>query len=185
MKKSIVLSLALAMVLFSSFSFTPAPQIDTVLPTTFTSDMIIHQDLVTNVPDGIGFHGRTTEEKFSGTITSDWSAINGASLAMDELTNYLGFPTDTPNVYNLVGDAHSTIVIATKDSSGTLTLKANGKITGSIDLNQTPPLVILDINMVFSSASGTGSLAKNSAQGTITAHFQTPDGTGKMTGKYQ
>lgn len=183
MKRSLVLSLALIVVLFSSLSLAPVPQVNAGQPQDLSITIDLKQDAVDNVQRGESDRWRTTVEEFTGAVTaSNLGGIPVNSLvSMSNFTNFEFVPGAIPGTFDIDGTAHSTMIITT-DTGATITIKGDGTIKGNIPFGAT-------IKMNVNSTGSTGSLASNHVNGKLNADFtwftRPPSGTATLTGTYQ
>lgn len=164
MKKSLVLSLALLVVLFASLGMAPAaPRIDTAKPQAFNANLQVFPigDTV-NVPHGNSDRWRTINEHYVGGIFGD---INGAVL-MSITTNFV----ETGLVGPFSGPFHATIDINDANGNGTMSVNITGKIDG-VKADFGPPygiaIAYATISGQFNSTGATGSLAGKHINGTL------------------
>lgn len=177
-------SIAVLAVLFSSLGFAPAPQADREKDKDhakdFSATIALRQDKVVNVPLG-GNKWRTTEEIFSGSVTSSsWPDIAGATVKMNGTTDYTLDPGPFPGTFLIKGTTRQTMEIITTE--GTLKMRGRGDIQGTIPFGA-------DINMVWESSGGSGEMKDVDVAAKMKANFTwltlPPSGTATMTGKYQ
>ncbi|GEM_PF-5322007 len=189
MKSRILLSIVALAVLVSSLGFAPAPQADKDKDKDhakdFTATIALQQDKVVNVPLG-GNQWRTTEEVFSGKVTSSsWPAIADATVKMNGTTDYTLDPimfdpiTYLPIAFVIKGTTKQTMEIITK--KGTLKMRGRGTIEGTIPFGA-------DINMVWESSRGTGKMEDIDVEAKMKANFTwlslPPSGIATMNGIY-
>lgn len=180
MKRNIVLSLALVLVLFSSISFAPTPEVDIAQQQDFNASFDLKQLTVVNVPHGDNGRFRTVFEIFEGTspVVSDWDGINGAQAWMTVTTN---FEIDLDG--NLSGRSHSTLALVKgpPNAQNAIILDSKGTITGSFRTG------IGTITEKFNTETGTGNLAKAHATGNLSGTFSffTGTGSGTLTGQHK
>lgn len=196
-KKRIVLSVALILVLLSSFGTVMSSQVNAAgsqddhgqddKPKThdFTATFDIKQLVANNIPVGKGVGKyRTNFEIFQGStpVASNWTAINGSEIWMTAVTNY------TVDILgNLKGTTHVTMIMIQEGlpqdptDNSSLMFDANGTITGNVYLG--PGTIV----MKFNSGVGSGNLVSAKADGSILAAFNFHSGLGSatITGKYQ
>lgn len=182
MKRSLVLPLALIVVLFSSLSLAPVPQVNAGQPQDLSITIYLEQSKVENIQQGGSDRYRTTMEEFTGAVTaSNWGGIPVNSLvSMSNFTNYEFVPGAIPGTFDIDGTAHSIMTITTP--TGSITIEGDGKIKGNIPFGAV-------ITMNVNSNGSTGSLASNHVNGKLDATFRwttsPPSGTATLTGEYQ
>lgn len=181
MKRMRWLYLALALVLLGAVSLAPASTAEAKQPTDFTATIRFKQVRVVNQQQGESDRHRTVEEEFVGKVTrSTWPEMLGARVKIHNFTNYEMVPGARPDTFHINGTVHSTIEIIKR--GGTLTIKANGKIEGTIPSGA-------HIHMNFNSIAGTGSFADAHARGKLDGRFTwlttPPSGIAHLTGQYQ
>ncbi|GEM_PF-6725502 len=162
MKRTILLSLAMMLVLASTSSFAPAPTVDAAKPQAFSADIVVWPaGAPNNVQHGNSDRWRTVYERYGGVASGD---ING-SIDMSITTNFV--QTDAEGPFS--GPFHSTLVITTYDG-GTITLNVTGKIDGVkayFGPRYGVQIAYASITGKFNSTSATGSQEGKHVNGTL------------------
>lgn len=162
MKRKIILSLALILVLVGSFNFAPAPQVDAAKPQAFNAGLVLWPlEPTQNVQHGNSDRWRTVYEHYGGFTTGD---ING-SVDMFITTNFVQKDETGP----FGGPFHASLDITTADG-GTISLNIKGKIDGvKADFGPGVGVQILfaSISGKFNSTGSTGSLAGKHVNGDL------------------
>ena len=180
MKRSILLSLALVLILASTLSFAPVPTINAAPPQTFTATLVVWPDdrvEKVNRTNGDSDRQRTVVERYGGVIfDSNLGAINlfvppfpwgpyiyypyAGNVVMDITTNF----EQTGGAFS--GVFHSTLDITATTGNSKITLNVTGTITGQKNL-LTDQITSATITGKFNSTGATGSLAGKHVNGTL------------------
>lgn len=155
--------------------------------TEFTATVFVQQQSVKTEMQGNSDRWKSTDEVLVGTVvSSDWEALQGAEVTMNNFTNFTMVPiVEGPytGTFTVSGTNHSTINVAMLNGDS-MTMKANGSISGNIPFGAN-----VDMGWTTIGSKGKGQSMKYNAKGDLTGSFvwytYPPSGYFQLTGSYK
>lgn len=155
--------------------------------TEFTATVVVEQQSVITVPQGVGYHWKTTDEVLVGTVVSStWNALLGASVTMNNFTNFSMSVIESgpyAGTYSVTGTNHSSIDVQMLDGE-VLAMKANGTISGNIPFG-----AMVDMHWSTTGnttgTKGPSFIANGDLLGSFVWYTMPPSGSFTLTGVYR